>query len=215
MSKPVLLVTMATEFEAVDAAGHVCRALMTDWRGYKLLHVHEFREMGRLLESLRGYRGRQGDIWITSYPKTGRSSLGRVAHPQSISLSQTDLSILNWSLYPQSIITVCIPFWPLRNLPVIHLWPLCDLPGTYFCPLCDLYSLSGTNWLYEIVSILLSGRLEPVPRLKTSDMLEMFDDISKLPALPAPRVINTHIHIDLLPSEVFKVGKTMVPQFSL
>lgn len=44
----------------------------TQWRGHALLHATEFCHLDTLMEAFSSYSPRQDDVWICSFPKTGK-----------------------------------------------------------------------------------------------------------------------------------------------
>lgn len=67
---------------AVDGSGHVTPVLRTEWQGRTIIHIHEFQHVKQFLDSFGNYVPRQDDVWITSFPKTGKATpnLFRVVH---------------------------------------------------------------------------------------------------------------------------------------
>ncbi|KAK3588696.1 hypothetical protein CHS0354_028906 [Potamilus streckersoni] len=64
-------------------------------------------------------------------------------------------------------------------------------------------SKSGTHWTWEIVSMLLTGKAEIIPKSKVAHMLEaMLTEI--IDEIPSPRVLNSHLHLCRLPREALE-----------
>lgn len=61
---------------------------------------------------------------------------------------------------------------------------------------------TGTNWLSEIVNMILKRKAERIPRSKTTAMLEFnFEkDLQKME--DSPRALNTHLHYKYLPKDL-------------
>nr|KAG5690249.1 hypothetical protein BaRGS_026701 [Batillaria attramentaria] len=59
----------------------------------------------------------------------------------------------------------------------------------------------GTHWLWEVGSMLLSGKAEHDKRAKEFAMMEA-TEIEKTRALPSPRLLNTHVPVSMLPRQV-------------
>ncbi|XP_048257165.1 sulfotransferase 1A2-like [Haliotis rufescens] len=70
------------------------------------------------------------------------------------------------------------------------------------------YPKSGTHWLWEIVRLLLAGRLDTDNISKMAYMLE-FTNEDDYRDLPSPRLLNTHVLVKHLPREV-KVNKPKI-----
>lgn len=68
------------------------------------------------------------------------------------------------------------------------------------------YPKTGTNWLYEIVSMIMRGKAERIKESKLAAMLEYLpeEDIQKIET--SPRVLNTHLNYRFLPEDL-KVKK--------
>lgn len=62
---------------------------------------------------------------------------------------------------------------------------------------------SGTHWIWEICSMLLSGKAETVPKSKSSQMLEHVLP-ETICTIPSPRVLNSHLSFRFLPTELFQ-----------
>ncbi|XP_067655607.1 sulfotransferase 1B1-like [Haliotis asinina] len=60
---------------------------------------------------------------------------------------------------------------------------------------------SGTHWVFEMISMLLNGNTETIPKKKEDHMME-YQPIRLLDTLPSPRVINTHLHFRYLPEDM-------------
>ncbi|KAK7474545.1 hypothetical protein BaRGS_00034190, partial [Batillaria attramentaria] len=60
---------------------------------------------------------------------------------------------------------------------------------------------AGTHWLWEVGSMLLSGKAEYETRTKEFAMMEA-TEIEKTRALPSPRLLNTHVPVSMLPRQV-------------
>ncbi|XP_076452613.1 sulfotransferase 1A1-like [Babylonia areolata] len=63
------------------------------------------------------------------------------------------------------------------------------------------YAKSGTHWIWEVASMLLSGSAEYVNRTKVFAMMET-TRIDDLKAQPSPRVLNSHLPFRLLPRQI-------------
>lgn len=50
---------------------------------------------------------------------------------------------------------------------------------------------AGTHWLWEVVHMLTSGKVEYESRAKEHLMLE-FNEVEHFDVMPSPRIINTH-----------------------
>ncbi|XP_060068297.1 sulfotransferase 1A1-like [Ylistrum balloti] len=64
---------------------------------------------------------------------------------------------------------------------------------------------TGTNWVYEIVCMLLQGHSSYLKDLKTIGMLEIID-LSTLTDMASPRVLSTHVPFRLLPTQHLAKG---------
>ena len=60
---------------------------------------------------------------------------------------------------------------------------------------------TGTHWVHEIISMLLAGRAENVPRTKADGMME-FMSHDQLEQQPSPRVLNSHLPRRYLPAQM-------------
>ena len=61
--------------------------------------------------------------------------------------------------------------------------------------------ITGTHWVHEIISMLLSGKAENVPLTKADAMMEcMPEDV--LDQQPSPRVLNSHLPRRWLPRQI-------------
>ena len=74
--------------------------------------------------------------------------------------------------------------------------------------ICSLYTITGTNWAYEIISMLLHGKAEIEPMMKMGLMVEVKSE-TELDQKPSPRVLNTHLPLSMLPRQM-KEKKTKV-----
>nr|KAG5700338.1 hypothetical protein BaRGS_029590 [Batillaria attramentaria] len=63
------------------------------------------------------------------------------------------------------------------------------------------FSRSGTHWLWEVASMLLTGKVEYEKHTKENAMLEAIE-MEKTGALPSPRLLNTHLPVSMLPRQV-------------
>ncbi|KAK7088288.1 sulfotransferase 1A2-like [Littorina saxatilis] len=70
------------------------------------------------------------------------------------------------------------------------------------------YPKSGTHWLWEVGSMLLTGKAEYEKRTKEHVMMEACD-VEDMDSLPSPRLLNTHLPTSMLPNQV-KDGKVKV-----
>ncbi|XP_021356435.1 sulfotransferase 1C2-like isoform X2 [Mizuhopecten yessoensis] len=75
---------------------------------------------------------------------------------------------------------------------------ICSLPKT------------GTNWGYEIISMLVQGHATYVKGAKITGMLEAVDDLSTLNELKSPRVLSTHVPFRHLPKQHLAKGCKIV-----
>ncbi|XP_046581126.1 sulfotransferase 1B1-like [Haliotis rubra] len=71
-------------------------------------------------------------------------------------------------------------------------------PDDVFCP---AFPRTGTHWLYEMVSMLLSGKAETIQESKIKHQLE-FTPNEELIKLPSPRAINTHFRLSDAPEDL-------------
>ncbi|XP_033751892.1 sulfotransferase family cytosolic 1B member 1-like isoform X2 [Pecten maximus] len=71
---------------------------------------------------------------------------------------------------------------------------ICSLPKT------------GTNWCYEILSMLVQGHATYVKGAKIAGMLEAVDDLSTLNDLKSPRILSTHVPFRHLPKQHLAKG---------
>ena len=62
---------------------------------------------------------------------------------------------------------------------------------------------AGTNWVWEIASMIQRGEPEYDKNFKVAAMLE-FRSLSVLNSLPSPRVYNTHVYPSCFPDDVLK-----------
>ncbi|KAK3588695.1 hypothetical protein CHS0354_028905 [Potamilus streckersoni] len=75
----------------------------------------------------------------------------------------------------------------------------CRLDDVFVCaPL-----KSGTHWTWEIVSMLLNGNAEIIPKSKMTLMLEAVPT-EMIDGAPSPRVLNSHLHLSRLPKEALE-----------
>ena len=63
------------------------------------------------------------------------------------------------------------------------------------------FSISGTHWVFEIISMLLNGKAETIPHSKGKLMLEAVPK-SELEKCPSPRVLNSHLPLTMLPKDI-------------
>ncbi|XP_069131918.1 sulfotransferase 1B1-like isoform X2 [Argopecten irradians] len=66
---------------------------------------------------------------------------------------------------------------------------ICSLPKT------------GTNWCYEILSMLVQGHSTYIKGAKIAGMLEAVDDLSTLNDMKSPRILSTHVPFRHLPKQ--------------
>jgi hypothetical protein len=59
---------------------------------------------------------------------------------------------------------------------------------------------SGTHWLWEVLNMLQTGKVESVPSVNKQD--NMLEAVSRdaYDALPSPRVLDTHLPFDKVPA---------------
>ena len=57
----------------------------------------------------------------------------------------------------------------------------------------------GSHWMFEVISMLVSGRTELLEDTKEDLTIEMIPDVQTLHALPSPRVLTTHLQYRFLP----------------
>ncbi|VDI67031.1 Hypothetical predicted protein [Mytilus galloprovincialis] len=70
------------------------------------------------------------------------------------------------------------------------------------------HSKSGTHWTYEILALIISNTTELAKETKGEKMLEAIPDLSVLDALPSPRILDTHVQFQNIPTRhVEKGGK--------
>lgn len=75
---------------------------------------------------------------------------------------------------------------------------------------CICAYLTGTHWVWEIITMLLKGKAEYHPLTREHVFLDLVDNLSSLDTLPSPRVFNTHMSYRWLPREHFKAGRKVV-----
>ncbi|OWF37355.1 Sulfotransferase 1C2 [Mizuhopecten yessoensis] len=63
------------------------------------------------------------------------------------------------------------------------------------------YMRSGTHWVWEIANMLTTGKLDYLTQPKESAMME-FNYPEEFDEMPSRRILNTHIPLRLLPTEV-------------
>ncbi|XP_076452273.1 uncharacterized protein LOC143287916 [Babylonia areolata] len=63
------------------------------------------------------------------------------------------------------------------------------------------YMKAGTHWIWEVASMLLSGKVQYEKRTKELAMMEA-TEFEKLESQPSPRIFNTHLPFRLLPRQV-------------
>ncbi|RUS89990.1 hypothetical protein EGW08_002257 [Elysia chlorotica] len=68
--------------------------------------------------------------------------------------------------------------------------------------LITAYPKCGTHWVAEILHMLTSGTSEHNRRTKEYTMLEFCDDLSFLDTLTSPRVLNSHLVMAHLPTQI-------------
>ncbi|OWF54906.1 sulfotransferase 1C2-like [Mizuhopecten yessoensis] len=71
------------------------------------------------------------------------------------------------------------------------------------------FAKTGTNWVYEILSMLVQGHSTYLKDLKTIGMLEIID-LTTLTDMTSPRVLNTHIPYRFLPKQHLVKGCKIV-----
>ncbi|KAH3883800.1 hypothetical protein DPMN_007768 [Dreissena polymorpha] len=60
---------------------------------------------------------------------------------------------------------------------------------------------TGTNWVFEVIMMLMRGLADRIDRSKVTTMLE-FMTHDEVNSVPSPRVINTHYHPRFLPKDM-------------
>ncbi|KAL4228283.1 hypothetical protein ACF0H5_013714 [Mactra antiquata] len=65
------------------------------------------------------------------------------------------------------------------------------------------YIKSGTHWLWEILSMLQRGSAETIPQVKQDCFIEFLSP-TQLDAIPSPRVLNSHIWFDKIPTAMIE-----------
>ncbi|XP_025092461.1 sulfotransferase 1A1-like [Pomacea canaliculata] len=63
------------------------------------------------------------------------------------------------------------------------------------------YAKAGTHWTWEVVSMLMAGKVEYRKQSKETVMLEVVE-LEGVESLPSPRVLNTHLPVNMLPRQV-------------
>ncbi|XP_076452276.1 sulfotransferase 1 family member D1-like [Babylonia areolata] len=63
------------------------------------------------------------------------------------------------------------------------------------------FAKSGTHWIWEVVSMLLTGKADYEKRTKEFAMMEA-TEIEQLESQPSPKVLNSHLPLRLLPRQV-------------
>ncbi|XP_069133461.1 sulfotransferase 1B1-like isoform X1 [Argopecten irradians] len=74
------------------------------------------------------------------------------------------------------------------------------------------YPKSGTNWIYEILTMVIKGCAEYATKNKGASMLEAIDDFRVLENVPenSTRIINSHLPLDDLPQKHIENGYKVV-----
>eukprot|EP00106_Octopus_bimaculoides_P006615 XP_014774057.1 PREDICTED: uncharacterized protein LOC106871849 [Octopus bimaculoides] len=63
-----------------------------------------------------------------------------------------------------------------------------------------------THWIWEVTSMVVNGKAERIPSIKEENMIDyMLKD--QLDSKPSPRVLNTHLHPNVLPEVLLKNNK--------
>nr|KAG5703855.1 hypothetical protein BaRGS_031489 [Batillaria attramentaria] len=96
------------------------------------------------------------------------------------------------------------PDFPVENLTSYQSVPLRE-DDVILCA----YPKSGTHWLWEVCMMLLRGVSDTIPFKKSLQMLE-FNSADKMAEYESPRVLNTHVLYDRLPSDAYKLKTKLV-----
>ncbi|XP_076115733.1 sulfotransferase 1C4-like isoform X1 [Mytilus galloprovincialis] len=72
------------------------------------------------------------------------------------------------------------------------------------------HSKSGTHWLYEILALITSNKTEIAKETKGEKMFEAIPDLSILDALPSPRILDTHVQFQYIPTRHVEKGGKIV-----
>ena len=77
-----------------------------------------------------------------------------------------------------------------------------------FYKLDEFVYFTGTDWVWEIIHMLIHGKTEYRKEDKTATMLEIIPTLRSLESERSPRNLNTHLPVRWLPSEHLEKGGT-------
>ncbi|XP_013397550.1 cytosolic sulfotransferase 1 [Lingula anatina] len=66
---------------------------------------------------------------------------------------------------------------------------------------------SGTHWMFEVVTCLTSGKAQLHDGIKENTMFPEFCPVDILDDMTSPRILDTHIQLELFPEEALKTSK--------
>ncbi|XP_069131599.1 sulfotransferase 1B1-like [Argopecten irradians] len=109
--------------------------------------------------------------------------------------------------YPMHVYDGCMlpAFPPLLPTPDRHMEAIKNFQSRNSDILICNFPKTGTNWTYEIVSMLLQGQASYNKDLKTIGMLEIID-LASLDNMASPRILSTHVPFRFLPKQHLAKG---------
>lgn len=91
---------------------------------------------------------------------------------------------------------------PVSRDPMTHLENIMALPMRPDDVVIAAFPKCGTHWTHDMLFMLTRGRVHYTEQTKASDMFEYVDDLTTLEDKQSPRILNSHLHMRLLPREI-------------